>query len=67
MQGRIPTYKKSEYSKHTKEKTLHIEFYVQKYGRKKYFYLKKILLSNPQKEKPLNTYKKDIKNGGTSN
>jgi hypothetical protein len=41
MQGRIPTYKKSEYSKHTKEKTLHIEFYVQKYGRKKYFYLKK--------------------------
>jgi hypothetical protein len=35
MQGRIFAYKKSKYSKHTKEKTLHIEFYVLKYGKKK--------------------------------
>jgi hypothetical protein len=34
---------------------------------KNIFTSKNILLSNPQKEKTLNTYKKDIKNGGTSN
>jgi hypothetical protein len=65
MQERILAYKKLEYSKHTQEK-LHIELYIQKYGKKIYnFTPKNILLYSPQRDKVLSTFKKEVKNGGT--
>jgi hypothetical protein len=48
MQGKIFAYKKSKYSKHMKEKTLHMEFYIQKYGNKKKIISENIFFSNPQ-------------------
>jgi hypothetical protein len=41
MQGKKLAYKKSEDSKHTKEKTTHRSLYVQKYDRKKIILLQK--------------------------
>jgi len=34
MQGRKLAYKKSKYSKHTKEETTHIEFYIKVWQEK---------------------------------
>jgi hypothetical protein len=65
MQGRKLAYKKLEYSKHTKEKTTHIVFYLELWQEKDNFTLENILLYNPQRNKALSISKKKIKNGGT--
>jgi hypothetical protein len=63
MQGRILAYKKPKYDKHTR-KTLHIEFYVQKYGKTKIILLQNILMHSPQKDRALSTSKKEVRNNG---
>jgi hypothetical protein len=65
MQGKILAYRKSKYYKHTQEK-LNIKLYPQKYAKKKNFTSKNIFMYNPQRDKCLNTSKKEVKNGGTS-
>jgi hypothetical protein len=67
MQGRMFTYKKSKYSKHTKEKTLHMEFYIQKYGKKKNLLQKILSFPIHKRDKTLNTSKKEVRNGGIGN
>ncbi len=46
-----------------KEKTLYMEFYIQKYGNKKKFTSKNILFDSPihKRDRTLNTSKKEIR------
>jgi len=47
-----------------KEKTTHIEFYLELWQEKDNFTLENILLYNPQRDKTLSTSKKKIRIGG---
>jgi hypothetical protein len=45
-------------------KTLHTNFYIQKYNDKNNFIPKNILMHNPQRDKALSTSKKEVRNNG---
>lgn len=66
MQGRIFPYKELEYYKHTKENTTHRTLHTKVWQEKDKFTLENIFLYNPQKDRDLNTSKKEVKNDGTS-
>jgi hypothetical protein len=65
MQGKILAYKKSEYSKHTKEKSTH-KINDKSMAGKNNFTVKKILFYIPQRDKTLSTSKKEVKNDGNN-
>jgi hypothetical protein len=58
MQGKMLAYKKSKYSKHSKEKTTHITLHTKVWQEKYNFTLKNIFLCSPQRDKTLSTSKK---------
>jgi ribosomal protein S16 len=60
MQGKILAYKKLEYSKHMKEKTTHRILCTNVWQEKNIFILENIFLYNPQRDRAINTSKKEI-------
>jgi hypothetical protein len=64
MQGRILAYKKPIYDKHTKENTTHRFLHTKVWQDKDNFIPKFILMYSLERDRALNTSKKEVKNDG---
>jgi hypothetical protein len=64
MQGIILALKKPKYDKHTKENTTHRILRTKVWQNKDNFTPKNIFMYNPERDKTLNTSKKEVRNDG---